>query len=69
MLANSRSPELEPDNLILTYEDEELDDFDDLDDFDENDFEDDIYVGDEFNGNGDFEDFLDEEEADTEYTH
>ena len=69
MLANCRSPEINSGDELLTYEDEELDNFDDLDEFDDDDFEDDLIVGDDFNGNGDYEDFIDDEEAEEEYTH
>ena len=67
MLANSRSPELNSGDALLTYEDEELDDFDDLDEFDDEEYEEELYVGDDFNGNGDFEEAYDEDEG--EYTH
>jgi hypothetical protein len=64
MLEHLRSP----DDVLLTFEDEGLDDFEELDDFDEDEFEDDLYGNDDFNGNGDYDDFLEDEEEE-EYTH
>ena len=54
--------------VLFFYEDEPLDDFDDLDEFDDDEFDDDFYDGEEFNGNGDYDDFGEDEEEE-EYTH
>ena len=46
---------------------EDVDDFDDLGELDEDEFEDDLFDGEEFNDNGDYDDVAEDEEE--EYTH